>query len=69
MVTFSQSDYHYFYERTRGAGGFFIGPFVVGVGGYYKEEQHIRWNSNSATLEIYDGPDLPQLLAVDCDAL
>ncbi|BCM17832.1 hypothetical protein [Mesorhizobium sp. J8] len=68
-VRFQQSDYHYFYEQTRGAAGFFIGPFVVGVGGYYKEETHIKWDSNDASLTIYDGPDIPQLLAVDCDVL
>ncbi|MER9632582.1 hypothetical protein [Mesorhizobium sp. M0296] len=68
-VKFQQSDYHYFYEQTRGAAGFFIGPFVFGVGGYYKEEIHIKWDSNDTSLTIYDGPDIPQLLAVDCDAL
>lgn len=68
-VKFQQSDYHYFYQQTRGVAGFFIGPFVVGVGGYYQEEKHIRWDSNNTTLTIYDGPDLPQLLAVDCDSL
>jgi hypothetical protein len=68
-VKFSEADYHYFYQQTRGAAGFFIGPFVVGLGGYYSEEKHVKWDSNSSTLTIYDGPDLPQLLAVDYDAL
>jgi len=68
-VKMAQSDYHYFYQQTRGVGGFFIGPFVVGVGAYYSEEKHIRWDNNSSTITIYDGPDIPQLLAVDCDSL
>lgn len=62
-------DYHSFYEQTRGAAGFCIGPWVIGGGSYYKEERHVRWDDQSLTITIYDGPDIPQLLAVDSRAL
>jgi hypothetical protein len=62
-------EYHYFYQVTRGAAAFCLGPWVIGGASYYNEERHVRWDHDELTVTIYDGPDLAQLLAFDSIAL
>jgi hypothetical protein len=64
-VKLKRADYESFYEATRGAGGFCIGPFVIGGGSYYSEQHNVRWDEQSSSITIFDGPDSPMLLAVD----
>lgn len=68
-VKLSRHEYRYFKQVTRGAAGFFVGPFAIGVGGYYDERKHVHWDDRNLTLKIYDGPETPHLIAFDSQKL
>ncbi len=64
-IKLSKSQYDYFREETIAAGGFFIGPFLVAVGGYYDLKESVKWDSKTLSLTLYNAPESPHLLAFD----
>lgn len=64
-----RNEYHYFRQVTQGGGGFFIGPFLIGGGGYYNEEVHVRWDDRNYTIDLFDAPETPVVLAFDSEEL
>jgi len=68
-VTLSQNEYHYFKQVTSGVAGFFVGPFAVGVASYYDVKESVRWDDQSFTLELFNAPERPHLMAFDSQDL
>lgn len=68
-VQLSRTEYHYFRQVTSGAAAFCVGPFVVGVGGYYDVRESVRWDDQNFTLTLFNAPEAPHLLAFDSQPL